>query len=62
MIVSPQIYGPDVVLSYDVMPLSAASVLVVELAAHNQEDYDLLLPADYNVIKLTLHADDELQT
>jgi len=48
MIVSPAIYGKNVVLSYDVMILRPATVLIVELLAHNTGTYDLKLPDDYD--------------
>jgi hypothetical protein len=48
MIVSPDIYHGDVILSYDVMTLRAATVVIVELFAHNTNQYDLTLPADYD--------------
>ncbi len=48
MIMSPAIYGKNVVLSYDVMILRPATVLIVELLAHNTGDHDLNLPDDYD--------------
>jgi len=48
MIESPAIYRKNVVLSYDVMILRPATVLIVELLAHNTTDHDLELPDDYD--------------
>jgi hypothetical protein len=48
MIVSPDIYGKNVILSYDVMILRPATVLIVELLAHNNENFDLDLLDDYD--------------
>jgi hypothetical protein len=48
MIVSPEIYKDNVLLSYDVMTLRAATVLIVEFLAHNTENFDLNFPADYD--------------
>lgn len=41
MLVSPKTYFGDVTVSYDIMALNAGTVLVVELAAHNKDNYDL---------------------
>ena len=48
MIVSPKSYKNNVVLSYDVMALRPATVLIVELLANNNKDYELKLPQDYD--------------
>ena len=48
MILSPKIYGKDVILSYDLMSLRPATVCIVELLAHNTDDYNLKLPEDYD--------------
>lgn len=48
MIVSPRIYGQNVILSYDVMTLRPASVLIVEMLAHNTENWDLKFPDEYD--------------
>ncbi len=48
MLVSPKTYQGDVTVSYDIMALNAASVLIVELNAHNTPTPDLDLPADYD--------------
>ena len=48
MLVSPDVYGKNVIVSYDVMTLNPATVLIVEMAAHNSENFDLKLDADYD--------------
>lgn len=48
MLVSPGSYGDNTIVAYDVMTLNPATVLVVELAAHNTADYDLKLEPDYD--------------
>lgn len=48
MLVSPQSYGNHTIVSYDVMALNPATVLVVELAAHNSGDKGLELDGDYD--------------
>ena len=48
MIVSPDIYEDNVVLSFDVMSLNAAKVLIVELLAHNTGNYGLTFPENYD--------------
>lgn len=48
MILSPGSYGSSVILSYDVMSLNPATVVIVELSAHNTENFDLRLPEDYD--------------
>ncbi len=48
MIISPEIYGKSVILSYDVMTLRPATVLIVEFLAHNKENFDLELPDNYD--------------
>jgi hypothetical protein len=48
MIVSPKVYDQNVILSYDVMTLRPATVLVVEMSAFNQENFDLKFPPNYD--------------
>lgn len=48
MLVSPESYGENVVLSYDVMAINAATVLVVEMAAHNRSNHDLSIDSGYD--------------
>ncbi len=48
MIISPEIYGKSVILSYDVMTLRPATVLIVELLARNKENFNLELPENYD--------------
>lgn len=49
MLVSPDSYGEDVVLKYDVMTLTPASVLVALLSASNiGDDATLTIPEDYD--------------
>jgi len=49
MIVSPESYGENVVVSYDVMTLTPASVLVAILSASNPgEDEELTIPENYD--------------
>jgi hypothetical protein len=48
MIVSPRIYDQNVILSYDVMTLRPATVLIVEMSAHNMENYGLEFPKEYD--------------
>lgn len=48
MIVSPEIYKNDVILSYNVMTLRAATVLIVAFLAHNTTNFDLNLPEEYD--------------
>lgn len=48
MIVSPQTFGKEVRMSYDIMAMNAASVLVVELAAHKDDNLGLAFEESYN--------------
>jgi len=48
MLVSPRSYGPNTIVSYDVMALNAASVLITEMAAHNLSGHNLDLEEGYN--------------
>ena len=48
MLVSPETYGENVIVSYDIMTLNPATVLVVEMAAHNRDNFDLKLATDYD--------------
>jgi len=48
MLVSPKSYKGDMILSYDIMALNAATVLVVELATHNTKDFQLNFTEPYN--------------
>lgn len=48
MLVSPKSYSGDVMISYDIMAMNAASVLIVELNAHDSSDFDLDIPSDYD--------------
>ncbi|WP_372772947.1 hypothetical protein [Mangrovibacterium sp.] len=49
MIVSPESYGEEVVVRYEVMTLTPATVLVAILSASNPgEDANLTIPADYD--------------
>ena len=49
MIVSPESYGENVVVKYDVMTLTPAAVLVAILSASNPgEDTELTIPDDYD--------------
>jgi len=49
MLVSPDSYGENVVLKYDVMTLTPASVLVAITSASNPgEDTDITIPNDYD--------------
>lgn len=49
MIVSPEAYGQDFTLEYEVMPMTAASVLVVLMSASDSGDESsLTLPANYD--------------
>ncbi|MCF8391696.1 MAG: hypothetical protein K9H12_13440 [Bacteroidales bacterium] len=48
MLVSPKSYGENTKVSFDVMPLNASTVFIVEMAAHNSADYELNLGADYD--------------
>ncbi len=48
MIVSPKIYGENVVISYDVLVLRAASVLVTDLAVSSSLDGKLEFPKNYD--------------
>tara|TARA_B100000809_G_scaffold152662_1_gene150016 strand:- start:1032 stop:1739 length:708 start_codon:yes stop_codon:yes gene_type:complete len=48
MIVSSEIYKENVIVSYDVMTLNPATVLIVEMAAHNNDHFDLKLDASYD--------------
>jgi hypothetical protein len=48
MLVSPKSYGKNTIVSFDVLTLNAATVLVVEMAAHNSPNFDLNLEAGYD--------------
>ena len=48
MLVSPRTYGENVIVSCDVMTLNPATVLVVEMAAHNRDNFELTLDPDYD--------------
>ena len=49
MIVSPETYGENFVLSYEIMPMTAASVLVVLMSASDHgKGKSLTLPEDYD--------------
>ena len=48
MLVSPEIYGRNVVVGYDVMVLRPATVLITNLAASNRPDGALTFPKDYD--------------
>jgi len=48
MLVSPKSYGESTIVSFDVMTLNAATVLVVELAAHNDDNLNLTFDSDYD--------------
>ncbi len=48
MLVSPESYRSRTIISYEVMALTAGTVLIVEMAAHNRDDLSLDLEADYD--------------
>jgi hypothetical protein len=48
MLVSPKSYGKNTIVSFDVLTLNAATVLVVEMAAHNSSNFELSLDAAYD--------------
>ena len=48
MLVSPESYGKNTRVSFDVMTLNPATVLVVEMNAHTGDDYTLNLAPDYD--------------
>lgn len=48
MLVSPKTYSNDIIVSYDVMALNAATILVSFLYAHNTDNYELYLDAEYD--------------
>jgi hypothetical protein len=48
MLVSPKSYGKDVRVSYDIMAMNAATVLVVELLAHNDDYFGLTFDESYD--------------
>jgi hypothetical protein len=59
MLVSPESYGKNAIVSFDVLTLNPATVLIVEMAAHTGPDFDLKLEADYdgnvNYLKKNVH-------
>lgn len=48
MLVSPKSYGKNTIVSYDVMALNAATVLITEMAAHNLPGSELRLEDEYD--------------
>lgn len=48
MLVSPESYSGDVVMRYEIMPLTAATVCVAMLNVHDSEDYSYSVPKQYN--------------
>jgi hypothetical protein len=48
MLLSPETYGENVIVSYDIMTLNPATVLVIEMAARNSDNFDFKLDADYD--------------
>lgn len=48
MLVSPNPYPANVIMRYEIMPLTAATVCVAILNAHNREGYSYTVPKQYN--------------
>lgn len=47
-VMSPEAYGENVVLRFDIMPMTPAAVCVAVLSASNQDDGSLVIPEDYD--------------
>ena len=47
-LLSPKKYTGDVIMRYKLMPLTAATVCVAMLNMHNNDNYEISIPNDYN--------------
>lgn len=48
ILVSPESYSADVIMRYELMPLTAATVCVAMLNVHDEDDFSYSVPKQYN--------------